>query len=48
VGEKLILKLLVERVAGDPAGHVCHLAQRDLIPVGYVLDVLVDSIIERE
>src|SRR5215211_6537806 len=37
-GEKLILPLLVEGVAGDPAGHVSHLAQRDLITIRDVLD----------
>ena len=36
------------RVAGDPAGHIGHLAQRDLIPVGDALDVLVDRVVERE
>jgi hypothetical protein len=48
IGEKLVLPLLVERVAGDPTGHVGHLAQRDLIAVGDVLYVLIDGVIERE
>src|SRR5919107_1717560 len=48
IGEKLILPLLVEGVAGDPAGHVRHLAQRNLITIRDALEVLIYRVIERE
>ena len=45
VGEKLVLPLLVLRIAGDTAGHIRHLAQRDLIPVGDAIDILLDRVV---
>lgn len=39
-------ELLVLRIAGDPAGMIGHLPQRDLIPVGDTSNVAVDRIVE--
>ena len=38
VGGPFFHPLIVRRVAGDPAGHIGHLPECDLIPVGYALD----------
>jgi hypothetical protein len=48
VGQPFLHPLLVLRVAGDPAGHVGHLAQRDPIPVWDTFDVAVDRVVERK